>query len=160
RTPAGVLAVARLNRPRPAAELLAAAGRLLYLEAVQDPGNAGTLARTAWALGVEALLLGPGTADPTAPKVLRASAGPLIAMPYAKDVRPEAFLDLAARSGHRVVVADAHEGADYRGAELGSRWCLVASNEGAGTSLPLGDPRITAVRIPLERGAESLNVGA
>jgi TrmH family RNA methyltransferase len=160
RTPAGVAAVARLNRPKPAAELLGAASRLLYLDAVQDPGNAGTLARTAWALGVEALLLSPGTADPAAPKVLRASAGTLIAMPYARDIAPEAFLELAAGSGHRVVVADSHEGADYREIDPGPRWVLVASNEGAGTRLPLRDPRTTAVRIPLERGAESLNVAA
>jgi TrmH family RNA methyltransferase len=160
RTPAGVAAAARLNRPRPAGELLAGAARVLFLEAVQDPGNVGTLARTAWALGVEALVLSPGTADVTAPKVLRASAGTLISMPYAKDVAPAAFLELAAQSGHRVIVSDSHEGADYREAAPGPRWALVASNEGAGTSLPLRDSRITAVRIPLDRGAESLNVGA
>src|SRR5262249_52794203 len=150
----------RLNAARPAPDVLGAADRVLFLEGVQDPGNVGALARTAWALGVEALLLGTGTADATAPKVLRASAGTLITMPYAKDVAPVAFLDLATGSGHRVIVADAHAGADYREAKPGARWALVASNEGAGTSLPLRDPRIMAVRIPLERGAESLNVGA
>jgi TrmH family RNA methyltransferase len=160
RTPAGVASVARLNEPLPAAELIAASRRLLYLEAVQDPGNVGTLARTAWALGVDALLLSPGTADVTAPKTLRASAGTLITMPYARDVEAGTFLDLAGRSGHRVVVSDAHEGADFKTVDVGSRWILVASNEGAGTTLPLHDERILSVRIPLQRGAESLNIGA
>jgi TrmH family RNA methyltransferase len=160
RTPAGVAAVARLNGPRPASELLATSDRLLYLEAVQDPGNVGTLARTGLALGVEALVLGPGTADPAAPKTLRASAGALIAMPYARDVPPEDLMALASASGHRVVVADPHEGTSYATVDPGPKWVLVASNEGAGTALPLGDPGIVAVRIPLARGTESLNVGA
>jgi TrmH family RNA methyltransferase len=160
RTPAGVAAVARLNRPLPAPDLVARSGRLLFLESVQDPGNVGTLARTAWALGVDALLLGPGTADPTAPKTMRASAGTLITMPHARDVSIEDLMALVRGSGHRVVVSDPHEGADYRTVDPGGRWILVASNEGAGTALPLTDPRIVAVGVPLERGAESLNVGA
>jgi TrmH family RNA methyltransferase len=160
RTPAGVAAVARLNRPRPAAELASTCDRMLYLESVQDPGNVGTLARTAWALGVDALLLSPGTADVTAPKTLRASAGTTIAMPYARDLAPAEFLALARGSGHRVLVSDPHDGTDYRAVTPGTRWILVASNEGAGTALPLGDPQVTAVQIPLLRGAESLNVGA
>jgi TrmH family RNA methyltransferase len=160
RTPAGVAATARINPPRDAAELVKASSRLLYLESVQDPGNVGTLARTAWALGVDGLLVSPGTADALSPKTLRASAGTLVTMPYAREVEPEALLGLAAASGHRVVVSDAHEGADYRKADPGQRFILVASNEGAGTALSLKDPRLVVVRIPLERGAESLNVAA
>jgi RNA methyltransferase, TrmH family len=160
KTPAGIAAVARVNAPRDAAALMAASARLLYLEAVQDPGNVGTLARTAWALGVDGLLVGPGTADVLSPKTLRASAGTLVTMPFAREVAPDALPALAAASGHRVVVSDAHEGADYRTADPGAKFVLVASNEGAGTALPLTDPRLLVVRIPLERGAESLNVGA
>jgi RNA methyltransferase, TrmH family len=160
RTPAGIAAIARINAPRDADALMKDSARLLYLEAVQDPGNVGTLARTAWALGVDALLVSPGTADVLSPKTLRASAGTLVTMPYAREVEPAALLGLAAASGHRVVVSDAHDGVDYRKAEVGPRFVLVASNEGAGTSMPASDPRLLVVRIPLERGAESLNVGA
>jgi RNA methyltransferase, TrmH family len=160
KTPAGIAAVARLNRPRDAAALVAASDRVVFLERVQDPGNVGTLARTAWALGVDALVLSPGTADVTAPKTLRAAAGTTITMPYSRDVEPEALLRIAASSGHRVLVSDPHDGADYRAVNPGARFVLVASNEGAGTGIPLTDPRVLAVRIPLVRDAESLNVGA
>lgn len=74
RTPQGAFALFETPSADPA-PLLASARRVLMLEAVQDPGNVGTLLRSAAAFGFDAVLLGPGCAAPFSPKVLRASMG-------------------------------------------------------------------------------------
>ncbi len=160
RTPAGVVGVARRNAPQAAAALLREHDVLVYFEAVQDPGNVGTVARTAAAFGVGALLFGPGSVDPTAPKSLRASAGALLDAPYARDVGIEVLLDAASATGHVVVVADVRQGVDYRRIAPLPRRILAIANEGAGTRIPLGSERVLRTTIPLAPGCESLNVAA
>lgn len=160
RTPAGVVGVARRNAPRAASALLRDHDVLVYFEAVQDPGNVGTVARTAAAFGAGALLFGPGSADPTAPKTLRASAGALLDAPYARDVSIADLLDSAASTGHVVVVADVREGVDYRRLAPLPRRILAIANEGAGTRIPAGTASVLRTTIPLAAGTESLNVAA
>ena len=102
-TPPGILAVvrqpeARVLDPWPA--------RVLLLDGVQDPGNVGTLIRTAAWLGVDAVAFGPGTADPFAPKVVRSTMGGLwdVAMTRVDDLA--AWLDSASRHRAQVWVTD------------------------------------------------------
>ena len=75
-------------------------GRYLYLDGLQDPGNVGTLLRTAAAFALDGVLLGPGTADPFSPKVVRSAAGAVFAVPLVPVTGPG---DLA---GHELVAAD------------------------------------------------------
>jgi TrmH family RNA methyltransferase len=160
RTPSGAAATATLNRPAPASELLAAHARALYVDGVQDPGNVGTLARTARALGVGALLLSSGTADPTSPKTLRSSAGSLLDFPYAAGVEPAELLAAARAAGHAVLAAATRGGGDYRGVRAPARWILVVGNEGAGARIGATTSGVHAVTIALGEGSESLNVAA
>ena len=130
---------------------------LLVLDAVQDPGNVGTMLRTALALGASGLVALKGTAELTNPKVLRGSMGAAFRLPAAVSDVGE-FLVWTKGRGVEVVVAAAD------GAPLG-RWrrgpapvALVVGNEGAGVSPALAAGAARRVAIPLAPTVESLNV--
>ena len=128
---------------------------LLYLDGIQEPGNVGALIRTAWALGLEGVLLGDGTADPYSTKGVRASAGGVFHLPlYAGIGRSE--IENLMESGYSVFIAQ-KDGSDYRLIKYPERLILVLGNEGAGPSkwvIQCGK----VVGIPLAEGADSLNV--
>jgi RNA methyltransferase, TrmH family len=153
-TPQGVLVVA----PVPRADLPEADdedGALLVLDGVQDPGNAGTLMRTAAAFGVSRVVVLPGTADPWSPKVVRAAAGTCFRMPVVQ-ADPAALLAWAGRRGFTVLGADA-AGTPVGSVPVPDRLALVVGNEGAGLSAEMAAGVDARVAIPM-RGAESLNV--
>jgi TrmH family RNA methyltransferase len=137
---------------------------VLALDRLQDPGNLGTLLRTALAAGVEEVWLAEG-ADPYQPKVLRASAGAALALP----LRRLGAAELAARlgqllaSGAQVVAAVAPGAAQ---ASLTPYWrldwtrptALLLGNEGAGLDPALASLASAVVTIPHSAAVESLNV--
>jgi len=123
----------------------------VHLYAVGDPGNVGTIIRTAHALGDGPVVLGPGCADPYSPKAVRASMGSLFA-------RPPARAELGALHGYKLAL-DAHAGADLHevGLEPPVVLCLGGEREG----LPAGQEVDATARIPMRPdGPESLNVAA
>jgi RNA methyltransferase, TrmH family len=152
-TPQGVLAVA--EQPVHALPGLLGARTLLVLDAVQDPGNFGTLVRTAEALGVEGVIALPGTVDPWNPKAVRAAVGSSFRVPIAAARWEEARPALAA-AGFQVLVADVG-GEPVRRPE---RAALVVGNEGAGVSPEVLQSADRVVGVPLPDRAESLNVAA
>jgi TrmH family RNA methyltransferase len=155
--PQGVVAVIEppqwsLNTFRPAA------GVVLVLDGVQDPGNVGTMARTAFALGAAGLIALKGTADLANPKVLRGSMGALFRFPsfMTDDVE---FLAWRETTGTIVVLTDP-TGTDvghYR-RPRGNGLALIVGNEGAGIRKELEAVASARLAIPLTQGAESLNV--
>ncbi len=155
-SPQGILLVCAEPRP-PAAEVVRPGARLLLLDAVQDPGNAGTLIRAATAFGLDGVVALDGTVDPWNPKTVRAAAGMAFRLPVlgASWAEVEALL---ASSGLPLLVADA--GGEPPPTEpLDGGWALAVGNEAAG---PRGDVRAaarTVVRVPMPGPAESLNVG-
>lgn len=151
--PTGILAVYALPR-RTLAEILAGSGAVLLLAGVNDPGNAGTLIRSAEAFGATGVLFGRGGADPYAPKVVRASMGSIFRLPVVQAVAEE-ILAAAEASGRPIVVADS-DGEDIRTAGLPPRAILAIGNERRGVRdwLPRWD---RAVRIPTVGTTESLN---
>ncbi len=153
RTPSGIFALVEdPSRPLAGARLPAPAVVLLAA-GVADPGNLGTLIRTAAALGAAAVVASAGTVEPTNPKVVRATAGALFRIPVLKG---EAAALKA--MGYRVFVADA-------GGEPVSGWrarpprlALAVGNEPRGIPAELRALADGALGIPLDAGAESLNV--
>lgn len=154
--PQGVVAVYE-PRAWTLVEIVAAPGRpVVVLDGVQDPGNVGTIARTALALGASGLVALPGTADLTNPKVVRSAMGALFRLPHlhADDVAVAAWLQTEAivpwvtmMQGDPIPVAPPDE-------------CiaLVLGNEGAGVR-PEWEARAgRRVLIPIRPEAESLNV--
>ncbi len=155
-TPQGVLVVAET----PSAELRElrpdAGATALVLDGVQDPGNIGTLTRTAAAFGCELLVALPGTADPWSPKSVRASAGALFRLPVAQEGVAPAW-DWFSRHGFTVLGAEAHGQPISAGARSGPA-ALVVGNEGAGLSADVRERCHRLVSVPMRGSAESLNV--
>jgi TrmH family RNA methyltransferase len=154
-TPQGVLAVLPIRR-LPVPERLDFA---LVLDEVRDPGNLGTILRTAAAAGVQVVYLPPGTADPYSPKVVRAGMGahfrlPLLELPW-KDIR----LGFE-KAGLRVLAAAAGEGAGYSQVDLRSPLALVIGGEAQGAGSTARSLAEHFLQIPMPGGGESLNAAA
>ena len=130
---------------------------VLVCDRVQDPGNIGTMIRTAVAAGYGALVLMPGTTDVYSPKVLRATAGMVFAIPivYAKD--EDEMIDAMHKGGRRVVVTDPAGGLAYYEEDLSKGIALVIGNEGAGVSKSIMDKADVRVTLPMKGSIESLN---
>jgi TrmH family RNA methyltransferase len=152
-TPQGWLAVVE-----PAALSLAPSPSLrVALDHLQDPGNLGTLLRTAWACGAS-LLLGPGCADPWSPKVLRAGAGAQfkVAVETTEDL-PKALRALPT-GGFKVFGTGPRAALKHQEAHLGGPVCLVLGAEGTGLGADVAAACQSHVAISYPGTAESLNV--
>ena len=126
---------------------------------VQDPGNAGTILRSAEAAGAGAVLFTGSSVDPTNPKAVRASAGSLFHIGVVSGGEPEDVLAELGRRGLRRLGADARAGESLDGVDLTTPVALVLGNEAHGLPAEIDrflDGRVT---IPMAGRAESLNVG-
>jgi len=152
-TPSGLVAVFDLPDDDPAA-VLARPGVVLLLAGVGDPGNAGTLVRSAEAFGAAGVLFGRGGADPFAPKVVRAAMGTTFRLPLAV-VGPDEVVAAAREAGRPIVAADV-DGEPLDGAGIEPNAVIAIGNERRGVRdwLPAWD---RAVRIPQRSAVESLN---
>jgi TrmH family RNA methyltransferase len=154
-SPQGVLAIARV--PARSLDSLAATTplRLLVLDQVQDPGNVGTLLRTAAALGAHATVALPGTVDVWNAKVVRSAMGAHFHHPALHTTWDDLHAFLA-RSGVPMWVADA------RGEPIPSpappSLALAVGNEGSGVSPAVRAAAARTVGVPVAAGTESLNV--
>ena len=155
-SPQGVLAVAEIPDRTLGSLSLGTSARIVVLDAVQDPGNVGTILRTAAALGGTAALALPGTVDLWNAKVIRSAMGASFHFPVLQTTWAEVD-DFAA--ANRVVVW----GADAGGTPLGgvqapARLALVVGNEGAGLSPEARSRAAQLVALPTGPVVESLNV--
>lgn len=155
-TPQGVLAVAEIPRPRLEALSPTGVSVILVLHGVQDPGNLGTLARSAAAFGCAALVCLPGTVDPWNGKAVRASAGALFRLPVVQTAA-EALAGWLGRHGFLLLGADAG-GAPIGDDPAGGRVALMVGNEGAGLDEAARSWCDRLVSVPMPGGTESLNV--
>jgi RNA methyltransferase, TrmH family len=129
---------------------------ILVLQALQDPGNVGTLIRSAEAFAANGIFLLPGTASPWNPKALRASAGSAFRMPAIQASEAEA-LDLLARNNIPAIAAVARAGTPVNKAPLAEPLALLIGNEGAGLSKSLLAAAARRISIPMLGNIESLN---
>lgn len=156
-TPQGIIAVCEMRSKR-LDEFLASGKMLLVLDRVTDPGNIGTMLRTADAAGVGGLLLLQGCADIYAPKTVRASMGSLFHLPVLSGLSEELLVQAARKAGYELLVT-CLDGADnlYK-ADLQGRLAFVMGNEANGVSPALLAAADKRVFIPMQGRAESLNV--
>ncbi|MCI0474878.1 MAG: RNA methyltransferase, partial [Anaerolineales bacterium] len=128
---------------------------VLILDAVRDPGNVGTILRSARAAGVDALFLAPGTADPFNDKVVRAAMGAHFAIP----LRVASWQMLADATRHiaRIFLADARGAIVYTRADWSRPVALIVGGEAEGASDDARKIATARVAIPMRGGAESLN---
>ena len=163
-TPQGVLALCVLPRPDIASVASLAdkpASRVIYLHEIQDPGNAGTILRTADAMGVDAVITSPGSVDMYSPKVVRATAGSLWHLPLFQSIP---FADIAALLPNSApLLMSSHAEKSILNIDRSQSFITVFGNEARGvaaTDLGLSEGEITAVTIPMAGRAESLNLSA
>lgn len=155
-TPQGILAIGRIPSREVESVTLPTVARLLVLDGVQDPGNVGTIIRTAEALGATATLALPGTVDLWNAKVVRSSMGALFHHPavLCDTERCREFL-----SAHGVTLWAADAGGESpRGESAPARLALALGNEGSGLSEFVTGLASRTVAIPIAGGIESLNV--
>ena len=152
--PDGVVATAQRINLSPPIESLSLG---IALETVQDPGNLGTVIRTAAAAGADGLWLSPDSVDLDHPKVLRASAGQWFRLPMGvTDLRSQ--VQQFRQQGVQVVATLLTATQTYWQADLTQPTLILLGNEGAGLSADLADLADVEVKIPLAAGVESLNV--
>lgn len=132
---------------------------LLILDKLQDPGNLGTLIRTADAVGVRGVILLEPCVDPFDPKTVRGTMGSLFTIPFARSKDAAQTLARLAEQGFRLVGADGRQGdLPWQGEVLAGSVALVLGNEARGLSPELRPHLHGYVRLPLRGHAESLNV--
>jgi TrmH family RNA methyltransferase len=130
---------------------------LLVLDRIQDPGNVGTLIRTAGAIGFDGALCVKGTADPFSPKAVRASAGALFRLPVYETGDPSVALEMLRSEGYRVALLDAGGASLCWDANITGRTAFIVGNEGGGVDPRFADAADITVRVPMTADAESLN---
>jgi RNA methyltransferase, TrmH family len=133
-------------------------GPLLVIAGVQDPGNLGTILRSAEAFGARGVLLGEGTVSAYNSKVIRASAGSLFRVPVAKAEVNSLAAELRAR-GVRMLATSSHKGVTLPESKLAEQTAIFIGNEGAGIDKKLLGEMDELIMIPHSARVDSLNAG-
>lgn len=156
-TDQGILATVRQEPLLRSEDELMQKDRILVLEDIQDPGNLGTIVRTAEAAGIEAVIMSSGTVDIFSPKVVRSTMGSLLRVPftYSRDIL-ETVKSLR-ESGHTVYAAHLKGASDMRKTPFDPRRAIIIGNEGRGISEPVALLADKRVFIPMQGEVESLN---
>jgi TrmH family RNA methyltransferase len=155
--PQGVLAIVEMLEQPSLADIanLGHAPLYLILDGVKDPGNLGTLFRSAAGAGVDFVLLTPETVDPYNPKAVRAAMGAHVRVPFAQ-VDANSLRDVLS-SARIVGLAEANGDADYDAVDWTEPSAIVVGGEAFGPSLLAREQATVTVRIPLSGEVESLN---
>lgn len=153
KTPQGIVAV--LNKKEIAFPV--DAKRVLICDSVQDPGNLGTMIRTADAAGFDAVICGSGTADLYNDKTIRSTQGSLFYMPVITVDLNEQLTELK-DSGFYIWAAALQDSIAYNEAEKKEKLAIIVGNEGAGIQDSVLAQADQIVKIPIFGKAESLNV--
>lgn len=153
--PQGIAALVEVQLP--ALETLLRVENVLVAAVLglQDPGNLGTILRSAESLGADALVALKSTVHPSNPKILRASGGALFRLPVFSSLDPEHFFTQLRAARVRLVAADSHSATRIIEIDLTGSLAVLIGNEGAG--LPASISPDARVAIPLRPGVDSLN---
>ncbi|MCM3363893.1 TrmH family RNA methyltransferase [Niallia sp. MER TA 168] len=153
-TPQGILALCKQQSHQ---EILSTAQTFIAIDQVQDPGNMGTIIRTADAAGIDAVIIGEGTVDIYNPKVVRSGQGSHFHLPIIKTNLP-AFIEELKERKVPVYGTALENGRDYRETVKTDEFCLIVGNEGNGVSKEVLSKTDTNLYIPIYGKSESLNV--
>ncbi|MBE7024828.1 MAG: RNA methyltransferase [Ruminococcaceae bacterium] len=153
KTPQGIMAVCKATYE--SVEALARGNLIILCDRIQDPGNLGTIFRTAHAVGADGVVLIKGCTDPFAPKTVRSSMGSVFALPIALAD------DFPTLPGYTTFCGMLSEKAvPLYGASFPKATMLVLGNEAGGVSRSIYEKADKHILIPMPGGAESLNVAA
>lgn len=158
-TPQGVLAVAPLLDQEDQS-LIAEGSRYVILEQLQDPGNIGTIIRTADACGFDGVLLSSGCADPHNPKVIRAAMGSIFHIPILSCADIYGVINRLKDRGIKTVAAHPRDSSVVWDLPLADKIAVVIGNEGNGLSPQMLEKVDMRAMIPMPGKAESLNAAS
>ncbi|TBL76295.1 TrmH family RNA methyltransferase [Paenibacillus thalictri] len=130
---------------------------VVVLDGVRDPGNVGTIIRSADAVGASAIVLGKGTADLYNPKTVRSTMGSMFKLPIVEGDLQE-LLPQAASGGKRIAAASLRESKSLYEYDFRQPTWLIVGNEGQGINPQIEELAAERISIPMPGGAESLNV--
>ncbi len=158
RSPQGIMAVVRQKHYR-FEDLLGNAGRplVMVLENLQDPGNLGTIVRTAEGAGVTGILMSKGTADIYSPKVTRSTMGSIFRMPFLYTDDLAGDIGRMKKAGVTVCAAHLKGKNTYDGEDYTKGTAFLIGNESRGLSDEISEQADVRVRIPMAGRVESLN---
>ncbi len=134
-------------------------GLILVLDEIHDPGNVGTMIRTARAMNAQGVILLSGSADLYNPKVVRAAMGNLFHIPVFTGITEDALMTFAQKAGWTLVATALDGAADLRDFTYPQKTLLIMDSEAEGVSHSLLEKSAARVKIPMLGEAESLNVG-
>ena len=155
-TPQGVAVIARMASEDSLPPLTA--GPMVVLDEVRDPGNSGTILRSAHAAGVATVVFLPGSVDPFNPKTVRSSAGYICFVRCRRPASKSDFLSEALDAGCRLLGTSGERGSSCFESDLTGAVALVVGNEGSGITPEVASRISEWVRIPTATSLESLNV--
>lgn len=157
-SPQGILSICKIPNPHLESLKLSGTSILLYFHEIQDPGNAGTILRSADALGATAVITSPGSVDMYSPKVVRSTAGSLWHLPIFERVSLENMQQIFPNLAFATLAADGKK--SIRQYSVTKNTVLIFGNEARGLA-DLEVPAATqALAIPMTGNAESLNLSA
>jgi len=162
KTPQGIIAVVRLPRDIYSDQLPDNIGaKILLLEDVQDPGNVGTLIRTAAAFDFSGIILTEKCADPLSPKCIQSTAGTVLSLWIRRTSRYLELVKALKHSGYSLLAADLGGVEDLSTLQCQNKLLLALGNEASGLSDSILNASNYRLSVPIIRGkAESLNVAA
>lgn len=157
-TSQGIFAICRQASRRPNYEN--ARSVLTIVDAVQDPGNLGTLFRTSLGFNSDGMVLGKGTVSPFNPKVVRGSSGTFLRVPFEADMDLIERINFLRSKGYTIVATDLHAKQSLKELPKNKlrKVAFLVGNEGAGTNSYLIELADETVKIPMSSDLESLNV--
>jgi len=139
---------------------------VVVLAAVQDPGNVGTIVRSAEAFGATGIIASRGTADPWSPKAIRASAGAVFRLPLLRGMATPVLMAQLRIAGVKIFAASSHpqnNGSRSAGSEVAANLqepaALFIGNEGSGLPLDVTRSADAFIAVPMNENVESLNAG-
>ncbi len=156
KTPQGILCTCAL----PEQGKMPETGLFVYCDRVRDPGNLGTIIRTADAMGFDGVVLSPDCVDPFNPKLVRSTMGSLFHIALFDGVDYEMLTSWQSRGFRLVVSALSESAVTPEALTVSEKTVLVMGNEASGVSEAILQKADTVVKIPMAGSAESLNVAA
>lgn len=154
-TPQGIVAVVRKPMTEPGG-ILGDTGLIVLLDRITDPGNMGTIIRSAWALHAGGVLIRAGSVDPFSPKVVRATMGGIFNVPLVVNASKE-DIKLYQKEGFKLICTDIKTDHSFYDIDYTNKKILVIGNEAAGVSEDIRQICDDFIKIPVNSKADSLN---
>ena len=156
-TPQGIMAVVQKKKLALSKDFLKNSSLLLGLDNIRDPGNLGTMIRTADAAGTNGVLLSKGCVELYNPKVIRSTLGSIFHLPVVEGLDLKEVLPEIKVSGFKIFSSEVHQGKNYTKISYPEKICLLIGSEASGVRKEVSNLADEKIKIPIFGKAESLN---